>query len=204
MQGSPASNESAAFKALREAVEGYYPLSESTWESLKAISRFDIIGKDGVLYPMHEVPKDFAFICRGLMRVFTLNEEGDEYNKIFFSENSFPGSMVALLTNAPSRFEVAAIEASEVIRIDFKGYRKLLTEREDLKMFHIHYLERNWLIDKEAREVSLVQESATDRYRRFLERYPNLELRLKQYHIASYLGITPTQLSRIRRTMRQT
>ncbi|WP_428603963.1 Crp/Fnr family transcriptional regulator [Sedimenticola sp.] len=202
MKNRALQKEARAFQALRAVTGRYYPLSEHSWALLREISYFDTVHKDGVLYPMQEVPKDFGFIYRGLMRQFVFNEAGDEYNKVFFSENTFPGSMVALLTNTPSRFQIVAIEESELVRIDFLGYRKLLQERDDIKLFHIHYLEQNWLIDKESREVSLVQESATERYQRFQENYPNLESRLRQYHIASHLGITPTQLSRIRRNMK--
>ena len=79
------------------------------------------------------------------------------------------------------------------------GYRKLLMEKHDLKLFQIYYLEKNWLVAKEIREVEIVQNNAAQRYKKFLAEYPSLEERLPQYHIASHLGITPTQLSRIRK-----
>lgn len=187
------------FYALRLAMREYYPLYDDTWLAIREISRLDLIRKDSVLYRINQIPQDFAFIYRGLMRAFIIDERGNEYNKIFFDENTFPGSMVALLTQRPSLFEIAALEDCEIIRFDFKAYRKLLNIKEDLKLFHIHYLEKNWLIDKEAREVSLVQKTASERYQLFLKTYPNLEKRVKLFHIASHLGITPTQLSRIRK-----
>jgi CRP-like cAMP-binding protein len=192
-----------AFEALKNALEEYYPISHDTWEKVKSISRYEVIEKNTVLYSMNEIQKDFGFIYKGLIRVFILDKKGNEYNKFFFDENTFPGPMVALLTNSPSQFELAAIEHTELIRIDFQGYRKLLFELEDLKLVHIHYLEKNWLIANESREVSLVQRSAAERYEQFLQTYPNLESRLKQYHIASHLGITPTQLCRVRRNMKK-
>lgn len=72
-------------------------------------------------------------------------------------------------------------------------------EESDLKLFHIFYLEKNWLMAKDAREIEIVQENAGQRYQRFLKEYPSLNSRIPQYHIASHLGITPTQLSRIRK-----
>lgn len=117
----------------------------------------------------------------------------------FFDENTFPGSMVALLTSTPSRFTIEALEPSSIIEINFKDYRRLLIEKHDLKLFQIYYLEKNWLILKEAREIEIVQNNTTQRYKKFLAEYPSLEERLPQYHIASHLGVTPTQLSRIRK-----
>jgi hypothetical protein len=83
--------------------------------------------------------------------------------------------------------------------LDFPAYRSLLLQRDDLKLFQIHYLEKNWLLDKDAREIAIVQEDASQRYVRFIQDYPFLVERLPQHHIASHLGITPTQLSRIRK-----
>ena len=68
-----------------------------------------------------------------------------------------------------------------------------------IKLFHIYYLEKNWLIHKDGREVDIVQKDADERYDEFLETYENQHSRLTQYHIASHLGITATQLSRIRK-----
>ncbi|WDE03347.1 Crp/Fnr family transcriptional regulator [Thalassomonas viridans] len=189
------------FTALHKAMSAYYPISGQTWREFTDICELVSIEKNEFLYPVGQVPNSFAFVYSGLFRLFIADEKGNEYNKMFFDENTFPGSMVALLKNGPSRFAIEALEASKVITINFNGFRRLLASREDLKMFHIHYLEQNWLIAKEAREVALVQEEAQARYLRFLDEYQQLELRLPQYHIASHLGITPTQLSRIRKQL---
>jgi hypothetical protein len=93
------------------------------------------------------------------------------------------------------------LEESLIFEIDFACYRQLLLEKDDLKLFQIRYLEKNWLLAKDAREIEIVQEDATTRYLRFIEEYPNLVDRLPQYHIASHLGVTPTQLSRIRKKL---
>jgi hypothetical protein len=88
-----------------------------------------------------------------------------------------------------------------LLQINFREYRHLLEVCNDLKWFQILYLEKNWVIDKEKREVALVQENATERYLRFKENYASLEQRIPQFHIASHIGITPTQLSRIRKSL---
>jgi len=182
-------------------MSAYYPIAEQTWREFTGICELVSIEKNALLYPVGRVPKSFAFVYSGLFRLFIADEKGNEYNKMFFDENTFPGSMVALLKSEHSHFAIEALEQSTVVTIDFHGFRQLLAIKEDLKMFHIHYLEQNWLIAKEAREVALVQEEAQARYLRFLAEYPQLESRLPQYHIASHLGITPTQLSRIRKQL---
>ena len=163
------------------------------------ISTFVSIKKNDYLCQISEVPTFFSYVSFGLLRAFILDEKGNEYNKNFFEEGSFPGSMVALLTNQPSNFAVQALENSQLIHIDFKKYRELLLKYDDLKLYQIHYLEAHWLIHKDAREVAIIQNDADERYEEFKENFPRLESRLPQYHIASHLGITPTQLSRIRK-----
>lgn len=199
MSAATATTNQHALTALRQSLDAYYPLAESTWQALEAHCECCAVGKDEVLYAAGTIPSSFAFVFRGLFRIFTTDSKGNEYNKVFFEEGRFPGSMVALLTNTPSRFSVEALEPSLVVKIAFKPFRQLLQEKHDLALFQIHYLEKNWLMAKEPREVSLVQEDASQRYQRFMEENPALVGRIPQYHIASHLGITPTQLSRIRK-----
>lgn len=191
--------EAEAFNALHKVMNEYSPISDSTWRRLKIGSAFRCVPKHHILYPCSEILHSFSFAFSGLFRVYISDEKGNEYNKNFFEEDSFPGSMSALLTASPSKFSIQSLEPSCIIEIDFKIYRSLLIELDDLKLFHIHYLEKNWLLAKDAREVELVQENATQRYQRFLKEYPRLNSRISQFHIASHLGITPTQLSRIRK-----
>ena len=91
------------------------------------------------------------------------------------------------------------LESSVIIEISFAGYRNLLLKNHDFALLHISYLEKNWVIAKDVREVEIVMEDATERYKKFLDDYPGLQDRIQQYHIASHLGITPTQLSRVRK-----
>ncbi|EIK46545.1 cyclic nucleotide-binding protein [Cellvibrio sp. BR] len=190
-----------AFNELKKTMESYAPISPETWAALVTICKFRTLSKHQVLYALGEIPPSFSFVYSGLFRSFITDEKGAEYNKNFFYEGTFPGSMVALLRHTPSAFTIVALEPAQIIEIDFPAYRALLLQRDDLKLFQIYYLERNWLLAKDAREIAIVQEDATQRYLRFMREYPFLLERLSQHHIASHLGITPTQLSRIRKKL---
>jgi len=191
--------QNEAYRDLKLVMDSYSPISDDTWGRLKGISKFKQINKRDTLYRNAEIANSFCFVYSGLFRLFITDADGKEYNKNFFDEGTFPGSMVALLTRTPSKFTVEALEPSEVILIDFFLYRKLLFDTKDLMKFHILYLEKNWLLDKDAREVELVQKDASIRYQQFLKERASLSKRLSQAHIASHLGISPTQLSRIRK-----
>jgi len=194
-------DEHKAFIALQQSLTSYSPISDETWQAFQGITVFRALQKKAVLYRAGEIPRSFAYVYQGLIRCFVCDENGNDYNKIFFAEGTFPGAMTALLTSSPSLLAFEALEESLIIEIDFARYRQLLLEKDDLKLFQIRYLEQNWLLAKDAREIEIVQDDATTRYLRFIEEYPNLVDRLPQYHIASHLGITPTQLSRIRKKL---
>jgi len=193
----------AAGRALRAAMQDYAPLSDATFAEMLACCRVLEIPKGGFFCTLGATPSEFGFVLDGLLRYYVSDIDGNEYNKVFFDEGSFPGSMVALLTGQPSAVAIQALEPSTLVGIDFAGYRRVLRAREDLKWFQIRYLERNWVLQKEPREFALVQDDAGERYRRFQRASPRLARRLPLFHIASHLGITPTQLSRIRRADRE-
>jgi CRP-like cAMP-binding protein len=200
--GAPILNdEDKSFLALRNSLVSYAPISDKTWEALKGISKFRSLPKNTLLYSAGNMTQSYAYVYQGLMRCFACDENGKEYNKNFFDEGMFPGAMTALLTASPSMLSFESIEDTLLIEIDFLSYRKLMVESSDLKLFQIYYLEKNWLLAKDSREIEIVQDDATARYLRFIDEKPTLVNRLAQYHIASHLGITPTQLSRIRKNL---
>ena len=192
-------NQNLALQSLKRTLESYYPISEKTWQQFIPLCHYLELDAQQTIYRLGELPTTYSYVYQGLVRGFVTDDKANEYNKIFFNETMFPGAMTALLTNSPAQIAFETIEPCKLITINFKGFRKLLEQSEDLKLFQINYLEKNWLLAKDARETEIVQQEATERYIKFTQQSPELAGRLPQYHIASHLGITPTQLSRIRK-----
>jgi CRP-like cAMP-binding protein len=105
------------------------------------------------------------------------------------------------LLGQPSLFTITAIEDSTVLEYEFAAFKTLVTKFPDLATFYIRYLERHWIIEKEPEEIAFRHDSAMQRYRDFIRREPELHKRLKQHHIAAWLGITPESLSRLRKAI---
>ncbi len=179
----------------------YASISESAWQTFLLITRYREVPKGTMLCSVGELPQYFSYLYQGLVRCFVCDEKGNEYNKNFFDEDKFPGSMTSLLTAMPSKVGFEALEPCIIIDINFASFRQLIEQYDDFKRFQINYLEKNWLLAKDAREIEIVQQDASQRYQKFVERFPMLSTRIPQYHIASHLGITPTQLSRIRKKL---
>jgi CRP-like cAMP-binding protein len=144
-----------------------------------------------------QIPKKVAFVTNGLLSQHYVNEAGETVIKYFFPEGRIAGSISATLTQTESLFDIIALEDTTVLEYNFMGFKKLVSTFPDISQFYISYLEKHWIVDKEPYEISLRNDAAKVRYADFLQKYPDLVKRLKKHHIASYLGITPTQLSRI-------
>jgi len=189
-------------EALKQHINAYSPISEESWNKIENICTLKELSKGKILLYLGDVASEHYFVGKGLLRAYFSDIDGNIYNKNLFLENSFAGSTVSLLQNSPSEFCLEALEETTLIVIPYKEYRALINEYADLKDFYITYLEQNWVIEKECIEVALVLEDATQRYLTYLEKYPNIDNRVAQHHIASHLGITPTQLSRIRKNLK--
>lgn len=142
-------------------------------------------------------PRKVGFVVKGLFSQYYVNDNGETVIKYFFPEGRIAGSIPAMLTQSQSLFSITALEETTVLEYDFSEFKKLVAAFTDVAAFYIRYLEQHWVVDKEPYEVSLRSDSAKIRYADFLKKYPDLVKRLKKHHIAAYLGITPTQLSRV-------
>ncbi|MBN9382133.1 MAG: Crp/Fnr family transcriptional regulator [Chitinophagaceae bacterium] len=181
-----------------EKINSYGRLSDEgrlAWEGILRQRTYD---KNDFFVQEGQVPRMVAFVSRGLFSQYFCADNGDTVIKRFFPDGYFVASTSALLTNSPSVFAIRALEPSVVWEYNFLEFKKLTEKLPEIAGFYIRYLELHWVIEKEPLEISFRLDTAKTRYLNFLKSYPKLEPRLKQHEIASYLGVTPTQLSRIR------
>ena len=186
---------------LKLKFESYARISNDSWALIESIITFQKLEKDETLLRNGQTAKKIHFVCTGALRAYATDYDGNIYNKNIFLETDFAGSTVSYLLGVPSNFTLEALEETILINLDYKKYRQFIEQKNDLKNFYIAYLENNWIVEKEQREVSLVMENATQRYLKLLQKHPKIDQRIQKLHIASHLGITPTQLSRIRKTI---
>lgn len=196
-------NQNKYLNNLKQTFQSYSPISEKSWKLIENISEFQALKKGETVLENGEIAKNLHFIAKGILRAYITDQQGNFYNKNLFLENSFAGSKVSLMLQNPSNFTIEALENCILININYKKFRTLINENDDLKNFYIAHLEKNWIIEKEKREVALVMKNATERYLKLIEKHPDITDRIALLHIASHLGITPTQLSRIRRTLEE-
>ncbi|MBO9152269.1 Crp/Fnr family transcriptional regulator [Chitinophaga sp. GCM10012297] len=180
-----------------QQIRRYYPVTEASGQAWADLLKEKTYRRGELLVMEGQVPRKFAFICQGLAYQSYLPPEGEMIIKYFFPENRLAASVTATMTGTPSKFAITAIEDTTVLEYDFSSFRKLVDTHQDIALFYINYLEKHWVIEKEPLEIAFRSETAATRYQQFLLSHGPILPRLKKYHIASYLGITPTQLSRI-------
>jgi len=184
-------------KIFFQKIRTYYPISAASEMAWAALLRERSYQKGESLVNEGQVPRKVAFVADGLFFQYYAAENGETVIKYFFPEGRLAASVTAMLTERPSLFTITAIENSTVLEYDFFVFKKLFTDHPDIALFYIKYLEQHWIIEKEPLEISFRADTAKTKYQEFLNTYPQLVTRLKKHHIASFLGITPTQLSRI-------
>jgi CRP-like cAMP-binding protein len=180
-----------------QTVRQYAPLSDISQEAWRKLLRRQSYRKGEPFIALGEIPTRVGFVANGLFSQTCVSESGAPTIKYFFTEGRFAASVGAMLTQTPSAFSVTALEDSTVLSYGFEEFKRLADVHRDIAGFYIRYMERHWIIEKEPLEISFRHDTARKRYQRFLDAYPGLISRLKKHQLASYLGITPTQLSRL-------
>lgn len=138
------------------------------------------------------------FIEKGIMRSYTYNLEGNEVTTAFYSENSFASDLLSFFKRSPSREYIQAITDCETWYITYDDMQESFHTIPEFREFGRLNIVGNYSILKE-RMLSVLQETAEQRYSALISSSPEIYQNVPLKYIASYLGITDTSLSRIRR-----
>jgi len=175
-----------------------YLLPKERIKELLSIGKEKKIGSSEFFIKAGDTPSKIAFVSKGLFRYVYANDNGDEFTKAILTENNFISSYSAMVLGIPSYFSVEALENSLLLEICWSDFNKLKDNDVFWLKFLLKFIEKGYII-KEKRERDLLLLDAETRYKNFLVEFPGLDQRIKQGIIASYLGIKPETLSRIRR-----
>ncbi len=141
---------------------------------------------------------ELAFIEQGLVREYYVSPAGDEHVRTFCAEGSFTGSLYDLLSSAPAITNIEALEPTRLLVADWASFQARC-EREPSWHVAGRRIAEALYAKKVVREHQMLALTARERLEALRRALPQLERRVKARHVASYLGITPEHLSRIRR-----
>ena len=147
-----------------------------------------------------ETCKHSFFVEKGLLRFYSIDKEGKEHIVQFAPENWFVTDRGSVFFNEPSDYFIDACEDSQVALIDEKFIKTALEISPEFRAYNETILQ-NHIRHLQNRINLLIGATAEERYLNFIKLYPDLSLRVPQWMIASYLGITPESLSRVRKEL---
>lgn len=147
-----------------------------------------------------DVCKHYSFVVEGCFKMFGVGKKGTEHNIQFSAENEWIADIGSFHSEKPSKLFIEAIEPSVILQI----------KKQDLLFLYVNLpkFDRNFRVIIEDKFIELqnhvlqnISSTAEERYLAFVDKYPKLALRLPNTQIASYLGITPEFLSKVRKDL---
>lgn len=145
-----------------------------------------------------DVCKQIAFVEKGVLKAYTVDEAGTENILQFALEGWTISDLYSFLTGEPATYNIDALEDAELVLISKTAHEELLKRLPKYETY-IRLQITNAYIALQKRITSIISLPIEERYKNFLSQYPNIVQRVPQHMIASYMGLTPETLSRIRR-----
>jgi len=184
-------------ESLLNSIQSIITLSPAEIDIVKSLFKEKIYKKGEFFLEEGRVCKHVGFVAKGLMR-FYINHDGEEKIYDFSQENEYVCNYESFLPQKPSSKIIQALEDSVVFIISYNDLQLLyknVREGERFGRIAIEYVFLQLLQDLS----SFYTETPEVRYERFLKNHADLQQRISQYHVASYVGVKPQSLSRIRK-----
>lgn len=185
-------------QALRNHISKYVPLSNLEFEAIYQIMNRRKYARKQLLLQAGETCEHFYFILAGSLRTYTTDDRGHDHIFHLAFEDWWASDLFSFITGDSAFFSIEALEDTEVLTIHRDDYEVLLSSYPKFERF-FRLLMQNAYVASQKRTMDIMSLSAEKRYLQLIKSHPQMELRVAQHHIASFLGITPEALSRIKR-----
>ena len=186
------------FELLQEKIAGKVQLTEEEMSTVKAAFLPKKIRKRQYLLQEGDVCKYQAFVVKGILRSYIIDEKGAEHILQFAPEGWWITDLYSYLTSEPSNFSIDALEDAELLMIARPEWEELMRKLPKLEHY-FRVLVQNHLIATQRRLLQTITQTAEEKYILFAQTYPDCIQRVPQHMIASYLGISRETLSRLRK-----
>jgi CRP-like cAMP-binding protein len=185
------------FELFSESIRQHISISKEDFEFCKTLFIPKKLRKKQYLLQEGDVCKYTSFVEKGMLRTFTVDEKGNEPILQFSMEGWWIADIYSFLTDEPSPYNIEALEECELLLITRPSW-DILLEKVPAFERYFRILIQNNLIATQRRLMSSLSETAEEKYTKLINNFPGCIQRVPQHMIASYLGITPETLSRIR------
>lgn len=182
---------------LLEFLRARMPLTREHEELVRALVTGRRVKKGETLQRASDVATHGYFVAEGLLRSFTIDDKGREHVLTFAPEGWWLTDMTSMVERTPSTYFIEALEDSVVVLLTLPSHERLLRELPGMAAAYATGLQR-LNTAREKRLLDSLSATAEQRYLNFLDTYPSIARRVPQHMLASYLGLTPETLSRVR------
>jgi len=182
---------------LRKFINDIYPMNDVDWNFFSSKLEKETFKKNTALVKIGRVENYLSFISKGVIRLYIPQEE-NELTFGFLFENQFVTAYDSFITRTASDYEIETLTDTTLWRISFDQLQEVYNKTESGNLIGRRMAENMFLI-KSKREVSLLNKTAEERYLDLFSERPRLLKEIPLKYIASYIGVTPQALSRIRR-----
>jgi CRP-like cAMP-binding protein len=187
-----------AYDRLRSVVATLVPLSDQEWALFSAAFTERVIDSKTMITREGEVEKEIYFVCSGLARLYYQTRDNDQITAFIFCENMFASCLESFIKQAPSTQNLETLESCTLLILTKDNLDKLYEQVPKTHMIMRKVMEARFIAAQQLLS-SYILAGPQERYELFSLHYPHLVQRVPQYILASFLGITPVSLSRIRK-----
>lgn len=181
-----------------ELLQRLSPLPSDVLDALSALLQPRRFEAGSWLLQGGEFAQHVFFVSEGLVRELYISDRGGEHTRAFVAEGQITGSLLDLISGHPAVTWVQALEPTYALALPYRAYEALCDRHPALERCTRRHTELLY-VRKARREHDMLALSAGERYERWRNENPGLDTRIRRQHVASYLGITPEHLSRLRR-----
>ena len=189
------------FHRFRQYIANHVSLSSSDWDRIRSVTESSQVAAQELILREGTVCRHLYFLDQGLLRFFQWID-GEDRTKFFTYEQQLFTAQQSFSTQQPARENIQALEDSALLLIPCEEVQRLRQEVPAWSAFTYRVMSQVNIWTDELLVASL-NETAEQRYRRMLDEQPDRLQRIPLKHLASYLGIAPESLSRIRRKVAQ-
>lgn len=185
---------------LIEYFQSYIPLNIKETDLLESRATLRNIKRKQMILQEGFVCKHYFFVVEGCFKMYAIDDKGNEHNLQFAAENDWIADISSFHSEKPSKLFIEALEPSVILQIEQQDLYFLYNNIPKLNIIFKVIIE-NKFVELQNRVLQNISSTGQQRYLNFLEQYPKLVQRLPNTQIASYLGITPEFLSKIRKDL---
>ena len=194
------SNKKERMNELHKFMNNISPLSERSFDVYMNMCESKTFKAGTILTEIGSIPEHLYFIQSGVARSFSMTEKGTEYIRSLISTNNILAATQALVKKQPSKIACQCLTDCKTLEINYALLLEKCKENQQIAAWYTRTVELHYAHLQKTNDELLTM-NATERYLLLQKRIPNIDNKINQYHIASRLGITAIQLSRIRKKL---